>query len=123
MVAGIIPAAVQSLGASPQDTFAFFGPHAQQLEFDTNTPGLEPGFLEKHRAHVKNVSDQRVRINLGALARDQILSLGIRSKNIVISNADTLTDPRYYSHRNRYQKATETGQPHPEDDLRWRYLG
>ena len=113
LVAGIIPTTIQHLGLPSERTKIYLGPHAKQLDFDVDTSGLESDFLKEHKQQIQPIDQGRIRINLSAIALTQLLDRGILPKNITVSSADTQHDPRYYSHRNRYQKANVTGQSNP----------
>lgn len=89
----------------PKDILIYISPHIQVCHFEIKENILSK--FKKYQKHIKK--DDKIKINLSAIAKKQLIELGILNKNIQISSECTYClNDKYFSYRRSKSKQLKT---------------
>lgn len=95
----------QELGSDPRHWHVWMSPSLQQAS--NRLQYFHPPNPDQWHAYVRRVADDELYLDIPAHNYDHFRQLGVDPGRIVVSEIDTYTDTRYFSHR----AAIELGQP------------
>jgi len=105
IAAEVVKEMVETYGSEPADIQVFIAPHIKKCHF-----AAKDGVVEKLAAYPEYISrKEKIYIDLGGIARSQLIAAGVPARNINISPECTycLAD-KYFSYRRQPEAELET---------------
>lgn len=86
-------------GTNPSDCTAAIGPGISQDSFEVGQEVVDAFVEEGFEMSDYVIMKKKPHIDLKALNKFQLISMGVKSQNITVSDVDTFTNPDYFSAR------------------------
>lgn len=93
---GIIQKTIEKIGGKLGELKVFVGPHICKKHYEIKTDVSVK--FEKYKKSVKNIKG-KIFLDLGSVALEQLLKLGIKRKNIFMDNTCNFESPELFSYR------------------------